>query len=248
MAFRYLATAHYGFAVAALTGTVVILLSFEGVNSGAAVMDRVINTALGCGMALLAYVAWPTWERGRARAALAVMLDAYASYLCALARPDQRNAHHETRSAARTARTNAQASIDRMRTEPATPPELLALARALLANGNRLARTAMTLEAWIDDLAAVPAQAEISGFVEHAADTLQMIATALREQRVTGALPDLRSRQRALVTLMRGSADPAAAEVLARISDRLVDNVDTLAYVVNRSQQEPAVPPAVQPL
>jgi uncharacterized membrane protein YccC len=35
-------------------------------------MDRVINTALGSGMALLAYVAWPTWERGRARAALAV--------------------------------------------------------------------------------------------------------------------------------------------------------------------------------
>ena len=68
MGFRYLATAHYGIAVAALTGTVVILLSFGGVNSGAAVMDRVINTALGCGMALLAYVAWPTWERGRARA------------------------------------------------------------------------------------------------------------------------------------------------------------------------------------
>jgi hypothetical protein len=35
MAFRYLATAHYGIAVAALTGTVVILLSFEGVNSSA---------------------------------------------------------------------------------------------------------------------------------------------------------------------------------------------------------------------
>ena len=50
--------------MAALTGTVVVLLSFAGVSPGLAVSDRVLNTALGCGMALLAYVAWPTWERG----------------------------------------------------------------------------------------------------------------------------------------------------------------------------------------
>jgi uncharacterized membrane protein YccC len=243
MAFRYLATAHYGIAVAALTGTVVILLSFEGVNSGMAVMDRVINTALGCGMALLAYVAWPTWERGRARAGLAVMLDAYASYLRALARPEQRNAHHETRSAARTARTNAQASIERMRTEPATPPELLALARALFANGNRLARTAMTLEAMVDDLATLPAQAEIRHFVEQCASTVQAIATALREQRGMDTLSDLRTRQRTLVALLQGADDRAAAESLTRLSDRLVDNVNTLAHVVNRAQQESSTEP-----
>jgi uncharacterized membrane protein YccC len=243
MAFRYMATAHYGIAVAALTGTVVILLSFEGVNPGAAVMDRVINTALGCGMALLAYVVWPTWERGRARAALAVMLDAYASYLRALARPDQRNAHRETRTSARIARTNAQASIDRMRTEPATPAELLALARALFANGNRLARTAMTLEAMIEDLATLPAQVEISRFVEHAANTVQMIATVLREQRTTDALPDLRAQQQALITLLQGTGDRATTELLTRISDRLVDNIGTLAHVVNRSRLEPAAAP-----
>ena len=246
MAFRYLATAHYGIAVAALTGTVVILLSLGGVSSSAAVMDRVINTALGCGMALLAYVAWPTWERGRARAALAVMLDAYANYLRALARPDEHNLRRDMRSASRTARTNAQASIDRMRTEPATPPELLALARALFANGNRLARTAMTLEALIDDLSTLPAQTEINGFVDETARALQIVATALREKMAIEALPDLRTRQRLLVTLMQGAENPAAAELLARISDRLVDNVDTLAYVVGRSQLQLAGIPALQ--
>ncbi len=248
MAFRYLASAHYGIAVAALTGTVVILLSFEGVNSGLAVSDRVINTALGCGMALLAYVAWPTWERGRARAALAVMLDAYASYLRALAQPGQVAAHRDTRTAARTARTNAQASIDRMRTEPATPPELLALARALFANGNRLARTAMTLEATLDDLAALPDQATIGRFVEHAADALQGLARALREQQVGATLPDLRTLQRALIVAARESGDPATTDLLARISDRLVDNIDTLAYVMTRGQPgAPAVTEAIAP-
>ena len=78
--FRYLATAHYGIAVAALTGTVVILLSFEGVESAAAMTDRVLNTVLGSAMALVAYVVWPSWERTRARAALADMLAAYSEY------------------------------------------------------------------------------------------------------------------------------------------------------------------------
>ena len=245
MAFRYLASAHYGIAVAALTGTVVILLSFEGVNPGLAVSDRVLNTALGCSMALLAYVAWPTWERGRARAALAVMLDAYAGYLRALAQPGQTVAHRDTRTAARTARTNAQASIDRMRTEPATPPELLALARALFANGNRLARTAMTLEATLDDIATLPAQDQISRFVRHAADALQTIAGDLRAQRTATASPDLRARQRELIGLTRDAENPATAELLVRICDRLVDNIDTLAYVMNRSH--PGTPETTDP-
>ncbi|KAA0070234.1 FUSC family protein [Rhodanobacter sp. T12-5] len=245
MAFRYLASAHYGIAVAALTGTVVILLSFEGVNPGLAVSDRVLNTALGCSMALLAYVAWPTWERGRARAALAVMLDAYADYLRALAQPGQTVAHRDTRTAARTARTNAQASIDRMRTEPATPPELLALARALFANGNRLARTAMTLEATLDDIATLPAQDQISRFVRHAADALQTIAGDLRAQRTATASPDLRARQRELIGLTRDAENPATAELLVRICDRLVDNIDTLAYVMNRSH--PGTPETTDP-
>ncbi|MDQ6646072.1 MAG: FUSC family protein, partial [Pseudomonadota bacterium] len=170
MGFRYLATAHYGFAVAALTGTVVILLSFEGVDPGAAVLDRVINTIFGCGLALLAYVVWPTWERAHARSALADMIDAYASYLRALAPPDGSTPPDSARTAARRARTNAQASIERMRSEPGTPPELLALARAVYSNGNRLARTSMTLEALRGDLAGLPGQKAFTRFIIDAAD------------------------------------------------------------------------------
>jgi hypothetical protein len=166
------------------------------------------------------------------------MLDAYASYLRALSRPDQRTAHRDARTAARTARINAQASIDRMRTEPATPPELLALARALFANGNRLARTAMTLEAVIDDVAALPVQADISRFVEQAAQALQDIAIALREQRPIDAAPDLRKLQRALVAVTQDAPDHAASELLARVTDRLVDNIHALAYALKRSQPD----------
>src|SRR6185312_9769024 len=240
MAFRYLAGAHYGIAVAALTGTVVILLSFEGVAPDAAVLDRVIDTALGCGIALFAYVAWPTWERSRARDALAGMLDAYADYLDHLACCGG-TVRGEIRSAARTARINAQASIERMRSEPATPPALLALARQLLANGNRLARTAMTLEAMLGDLARLPPSTGLADFIGECIRALHAISGALRQQAPLTGLPDLRAAQRALVRRTAG-ADAASVDLLGRISDRLVDNIDTLAHVINRHRPEPALP------
>ncbi|MEO7068729.1 MAG: FUSC family protein [Rhodanobacter sp.] len=250
MVFRYMASAHYGIAVAALTGTVVILLSFEGVDSSNAVLDRVINTALGCGMALLAYVAWPTWERGRARTALAAMLDAYAYYLRALIQPNPAAARRDMRVAARTARTNAQASIERLRTEPATPPELLAFARTLFANGNRLVRTAMTLEASLDDIATLPAQKEVQLFVNSAADTLQDLATALREQGSTIALPNLRALQRASLAVAPSVPSDSSIQWWTRVSDRLVDNIATLAHVIQRDPRNLAAtaePPAKLP-
>ena len=240
MSFRYLATAHYGVAVAALTGTVVILLSFEGVNSGDAVVDRVINTALGSGFALLAYVLWPTWERGRARAALSDMLDAYADYLHALARPERRDGRREARTAARTARSNAQASLDRMRSEPATPQPLPELATALFSNGNRLARTAMTLEALIDDHNNLPETAEMCAFVDHASSALHEIASALRMQRTPERLPDLRGLQRTYAALLNMGEDRQAADLLMRITDRLVDNVNTLAHITGRNRHKSA--------
>lgn len=237
MAFRWLAGAHYGIAVAALTGTVVILLSFDGVDSGVAVMDRVINTVLGCGMAILAYVVWPTWERGRARAALADMLDAYAGYLRAIARPDRADALREARTQARLARTNAQASIERLRVEPATPPALLELARALLANGNRLVRTAMSFEALLDERGTLPEHEATCRFIGSAADATHAIADALRERRAPDALPDLRTMQRELALRLAASDERGNADLLARISDRLADNVNTLAHVTGRSPQ-----------
>jgi uncharacterized membrane protein YccC len=233
MAFRWLANAHYGIAVAALTGTVVILLAFEGVDSGVAVTDRVVNTVLGCGMAMLAYLAWPTWERGRARDALAEMLDAYAGYLGSLAAPEQREAQRDTRSLARTARSNALASLERMRAEPGTPQSLLELARALFANGNRLARTAMALEALGDEPAARPAA--VNDFVASCATAVQTIANALRGQRAPDALPDLRTLQQSLLASLRQAGTQAEAEPLIRLSDRLTDNINTLAHVLRRA-------------
>jgi len=69
---------------------------------------------------------------------------------------------------------------------------------------------------------------------------LHGIAGALREQRAIVELPDLRLLQRSLGTLLAMSEDQASADQVARLTDRLVDNVNTLAHVVGRCPQEPA--------
>ncbi|TCV97175.1 putative membrane protein YccC [Luteibacter rhizovicinus] len=238
VAFRYLATAHYGVAVAALTGTVVVLLSFEGVDSSAAMSDRVLNTALGSGMALLAYVLWPTWERNRARVALADMLDAYATYVRVLASPESRAKRHDARTAARTARTNALASVDRMRAEPGTPRHLQELAETLYANGNRLARTAMTLEALIDGEAVPPEWELVGPFVTASADVLHEQAAALSESRDPAPPADLRAMQRQLTEQLTRMRDRELADSIVRVTDRLTDNVDTTQHVIARRNAE----------
>jgi hypothetical protein len=93
----------------------------------------------------------------------------------------------------------------------------------------------MTLEALIDDHNNLPETVEMCAFVDHTATALHEIASALRAQRAPERLPDLRSLQRTYAALLGMAEDRQAAELLARISDRLVDNVNTLAHVTGRS-------------
>ncbi|QWT20923.1 FUSC family protein [Bacillus sp. NP157] len=238
--FRYLAGAHYGIAVAALTGTVVVLLSFEGVDPFNAMSDRVLNTALGSAMALLAYVLWPSWERHRARTALSEMLCAYGDYLDALVKPDDRATRHQVRTTVRTARTNAQASVDRMRAEPGTPVLLQELAETLFANGNRVARTGMTLEALIDVGEVPDGWEHVGPFIREAASELRRQGEALTLAEPVELPPGLRDQQRALVEALSRHPDREFADAVARLTDRLTDNVDTIAHVVNRRSTAPA--------
>lgn len=230
--FRYLATAHYGIAVAALTGAVVILLSFEGTNPDAAVLARVLNTVLGSVMALLAYVAWPTWERTRTRAALAHMLHTYAGYLGTLVHgrdPELRNA---ARSAARLARSNAQASLERLRAEPGVAPALLALHESVFANGNRLARTAMSLEAVIDEYDSHPQRKQLDAYLQQSCSNLTRAADDM-QQPPPDSTRDLRQQQIALTGLLTEHPHHPASATLVTLTDRLADNVNTLVHLLH---------------
>lgn len=242
-AFRELAAVHYGIAVVCLTGLVVILLSFYGIPAETAVDARAVDTALGSALALLAYFVWPTWERGREREALARMLDAYREYLVAVLRRSAR-ARKETRVAARAARSVAQASLDRLAQEPAGHAHL-PRAETLVAQANRLVRAAMLLEAVRDDDQGTLDVPALARFTDDCEAALRDGAAAFRERRAPSGDWRLRERQRELADGIAASAAPAAAwaAALRDASDRIVDAIDSVLYVLRQSAASTAVQP-----
>lgn len=229
-AYRELATVHYGVGVACLTGVVVILLSFYGIAPEASMSARASDTVLGSALALAAYLVWPTWERGREREVLTGLLDAYRGYLAAVLHGDARQ-RHDTRVAARAARSNALASLDRLRQEP-NGRRYLPRAEMLVTQANRLIRAAMALEAARDD-AEMPANPRLDEFARACDAALCEAADALRESRTPHGDHALRARQQAL----SGSLEEPGGAIDASLrdaSDRIVDAIDSLMHALSR--------------
>ena len=234
--FRQFTTMHYGLGVMLLTACIVVLLTFEGIAPGETMLARAIGTSAGSALALLAYVAWPTWERGRVRAALADMLDAYRRYFMAVLNDDRR-VRVDVRSATRSARTNAQASLDRLRSEPRGDRGLVALAEGVFANANRFLRAAMALEAARQVVPAPLAQARANTFARRADADLARIAQALRSATPAPRDAQLREEQHALAAVLDAAAANDADRVLAAAwiegSDRITDSINTLAHLLD---------------
>lgn len=235
--FREVTTMQYGFGVMFLTGMIVVLLSFEGIAPGEAMTARAISTTAGSVIALLAYLAWPTWEVGRVRGALADLIDAYRRYFMAVLGDDHR-VRADVRSASRSARTNAQASLDRLHGEPRPDAGLVTLADGLFANANRFIRIAMTLEAIRQTNGATPIRDQVKRFATEVDRTLTDIAACLRDSTALSTQNSLREEQRKLVVSLQNEPTdganriPAAAWIDA--SDRLTNTVNTLAHLLRR--------------
>jgi uncharacterized membrane protein YccC len=238
-AFRYFGTVHYGIAVTALTGMVVLLLAFAGEPAGPTMVSRLIATVVGSAMALAAYGLWPTREREQIRTSLARLLRAYAAYLASLGvASDRDQARREARNGARVARANAEAALARLLAEPATAAAPAELAQSLLTNSNRLARTTMTLDAARNAAAAAAAWEPLQALIDQGAGALERIAAAVEQQAPPEFLaPRLRASQRELARELGGTAgDGGIAIELVTLSDRLVDNINTLGHVVARAR------------
>jgi uncharacterized membrane protein YccC len=198
---------------------------------------RAVGTGLGSALALLAYLVWPTWENRRIWPALADMADSYRKYFLAVL-DDATRVRAEIRRAARSARTNAQASLDRLRNEPRRNRADVAKAEGVFANANRFIRAAMALEAIRQHEGPIPAHDEIRDFSQRVDANLHIVIGDLREQ--TSTRPDattLRNAQTKLVhALNRSSADSDDVQIAAWIdaSDRITDSVDTLTHVLRQ--------------
>ncbi|HVT32383.1 MAG TPA: FUSC family protein, partial [Rhodanobacteraceae bacterium] len=237
--FRLLTTMHYGIGVMLLTGLVVILLSFDGIAPGDTMLARGIATGIGSALALVGYLAWPTWESRRVPEAIAKMIDAYRAHLDALLTADA-GTRAAARSAARSARTNAQASLDRLRGEPRRDQARLDFGEALFANANRFIRAGMALEAVLDDAQALPERERVLAFAARVDANLAAISSSLRG---ASAPPTerLRGQERALAEQLETARSSDGADVAAAIADafdRITDSVDTMAHIARRSSRD----------
>ena len=233
---RWYGPANYGVFVIALSGLIVLLLALTGAPPMQVIAARARGTLLGGAIALLGYAVWPTWERGLAGNTLAAMFDAYRDYFAAIARTYIEAGGAVTaqleraRQKSRLARSNAEASAGRLRSEPRVPAERLRAIDALLANSHRFVRAVMSLESGIARSRPAPARPAFGKFAEDVEQTLEALASTLRGNSPGASkLPDLRRDHSELI-----ASGDAAVERYALVnveSDRIVNTLNTLAQL-----------------
>jgi uncharacterized membrane protein YccC len=236
---RFAGPGNLGLTALSLSGLVVVLLAINGVAPRDTLVERSIATAVGGALALLATLLFPVWERQLVPARLADLLAAYRRYLETLADPRSSVEHRQrARSAARLARTNAEASVQRARAEPVTGRAAVELGEAVLANSHRVVHALMTIDsvrATVHDVGGLPA---LDALLRQAASVLRVCEESLRSSLPPRGVPDLRPAQERLHPILR--AEPAraggveTAGALADASDRLANAVDTLVSEIRR--------------
>jgi uncharacterized membrane protein YccC len=229
----------YAIFSAAITGYVVYLLAFGGSPEHAAAIDRVLATAIGGLLAFTAYVAWPTWARDHVGADLAVLLEAQARHarviLGAFLDPSRidRAEMDAAQLASRLARTNAEAAVDLMKSEPVSSRSIsLAAAQGVLAASRRIGVASLTLSARIGERGNTSRRA-LEAMIADFDASMAIVAGALRSGTAPPALPRVRDDQSMLARAVEAEPD-AHWEILVSETDVLVDSIDTIADLLRR--------------
>ncbi|MCU1656547.1 MAG: hypothetical protein JWO57_1203 [Pseudonocardiales bacterium] len=228
-----------GLSAMALAALVVVLLSLAGVPPHTTVVRRGIDTLIGGAVALVATLVWPTWEREVVPARLGDLLAAYRAYTGAVADltwdPPRLQ---KARSAARLARTNAQASVDRARFEPVPGQAEVELGEAVLAHTHRFVHAMLSIDALRPALREAGGLAEFDELMRRAADALDRCERSVRTGTPPRPVPKLREAQEQLAAVL--AEDPGraggveTASALLDASDRIANSLDTLVSELRR--------------
>jgi uncharacterized membrane protein YccC len=244
-----LLTVNYLFFAVFLTDFVVVLLALLGLPADQTAPDRLIGTGLGTGLALLAYMLWPTWERTAVSEKFGRLFQAQCRFaalmLNAYSRPpgEELARGRAAKLTARRARGDAEDAADRLTDEPERPPMTHALAQALVSSGHRVAVAALAVEAAARQRQAElhateqpgpdPIQARLDQLAEATRQAGTQLAEALHRLGPPGRLPPLRELQ------SRIRADSGGSVALFAATDSLVDALDTTADTLRRHLAPP---------
>jgi len=242
---RRFGPANYGIFSIAISGLIVFLLAAIGVSPREAVWLRALNTGIGGIFALLAYAVWPTWERTQIAETIADLIDASREYFHEVmenfGRAEQiaETALDEKRRAWRRARSNLEASVDRVLAEPGTQPRQAQLLTSILASADAAAHAMLGLEAGLVQGSVHARPPELDQFAKDVEFTLYFLSQALRGSSVAAAaLPKLREDYRQMQNA-RAAFGPQSEFVLIE-TDRLTVALNTLREQVIRYLDEQA--------
>jgi uncharacterized membrane protein YccC len=207
-----------------LTAFIVALLALMGLPAIPTAEARILETFFGAALALAGYLAWPTWAASTVHEKLARLIEAHRDYVKALlAGLENRGAADAgvlrgLQTAARQARSDAEAAAARLADEPDRGPMTSQFALRMNAAVARLAHAELALHAlFLSPERPVIATGDFSAALGSALDHH---ASALRTLRTPQATPALRAVQ------------PSRGTPVAAITDGLVEATDTLDSVL----------------
>jgi uncharacterized membrane protein YccC len=171
--------------------TIFVVMALSLLGAGHAVLSqRVLDTLVGGALAMLGYVALPTWTRHRTRHLLAETVDSQRAFALALldAYIDPLHRKRTELAPLRTrcwkVRTELEASIDRARAEPSQAHSIdPAQALNLLGALQSFALASMALEAGLETMSPAPPIPALQPFRSALDLAMREIERALREQR-----------------------------------------------------------------
>lgn len=220
----------------------VALLDLAGFPAGDVVLPRMLDTLVAGVLVLAASLVWPAWERSFLPRRIAELLNAYGDYLVAVADPKTPKSRIDaTRIAARLARSNAQASLDRTAAEPVSGQSTLFVGEGVLVQSHLFIQAAMVIDA--ARLSAASAQHPVeqilqplAPFVADAAKALTACATAARLGRAPHGKVNMRGSYAALKEAMGPGApqDDVVRPAILDAADRIANSVDTMAHLMRR--------------
>ncbi|GAB2488368.1 FUSC family protein [Jatrophihabitans fulvus] len=232
-----------GLTAISLSALVVVLLQVQGVPAQDTVVARAVATLAGGAIAVLAVLVLPAWERQYLPARCAALLRAYRDYVDAVLAADadgsdaDRARLQAARHAARLARTNAQASLDRAVAEPVPAPRTVELGRTVLANSHRLVHAVLEIDTVRRPLREAGAMPLLEGFVAAVGSGLDTLADGVERGRPV-ALRRLRAVRDEALAAVADRVDTETLAVLDESTDRVTNALDTLAAELRRQRAD----------
>jgi uncharacterized membrane protein YccC len=227
--------ASYTLFTVCITGYIVLLLYLAHAPGPATATYRTVDTVLGGLLALVVFRAWPTWEAWRAPEVVARQCEMLARYTSELlgtyAAPERWDPKRlgEARAAARLARSNSEASVERLLGEPVAPGDWRGrLGLGVLAALRRYSLGALALHAPLETGPPEPVP-QLAPIRDCLVERLLALAAFMRGEHDV---------ERLQASCRSDVPRPALDRVLSEQIDLLIESLDNVAELMSTSTQK----------